>query len=91
MNRIGTNERKTRETNVKVNINLDGTSINDISTGIPFFDHMLEQLSVHGVFDLHIKATGDLDIDPHHLIEDVGISLGKAIFIALGTQMYSQH
>ncbi len=72
--------RKTRETEVYVNINLDGSGLYDIDTGVPFFDHMLEQLSRHGGFDLEIKAKGDIQVDLHHTVEDVGIVLGKALY-----------
>lgn len=76
--------RKTSETDIELKINLDGTGITDINTGIPFFDHMLNSFSKHGSFDLTIKARGDLMIDDHHTIEDVGITLGNAIAKALG-------
>lgn len=77
-------ERKTNETNIFVNVNLDGTGVYDIQTGCGFFDHMLEQLSRHSLIDLTVKATGDLHIDAHHLVEDAGITLGKALAQALG-------
>jgi imidazoleglycerol-phosphate dehydratase len=77
-------ERKTKETDVLIEINLDGKGEYDIQTGIGFFDHMLTQLSVHGGFDLQVKAKGDLYIDPHHTIEDCGLVLGEAIKAALG-------
>lgn len=76
--------RETKETVIKVNINLDGAGIYDISTGIPFFDHMLTLFAVHGFFDLEVKAEGDLDVDYHHTVEDVGIVLGSALSGALG-------
>lgn len=76
--------RKTLETEIKVNILLDGTGKSEIDTGIPFFDHILTSFSRHGSFDIMIKAKGDLDVDDHHTIEDVGITLGCAIKNALG-------
>lgn len=77
-------ERNTMETQIKVQLDLDGTGTYDIQTGCGFFDHMLAQLSRHGLIDLKIKAAGDLYIDAHHLIEDTGIALGKAFAQALG-------
>ncbi len=75
--------RKTNETEILVELNLDGTGISELDTGIPFFDHMLEQVSRHGSIDLKLKASGDLHIDEHHTIEDVAITLGEAFAIAL--------
>jgi len=75
--------RETKETRIQVVLDLDGGTRQDISTGIPFFDHMLHQLAFHGHFDLGIQAEGDLDIDDHHTVEDVGIVLGQAICEAL--------
>ena len=77
-------KRKTNETDISVLINLDGNGISDIDTGIPFLDHMLHQISSHGLFDLKINAIGDTHIDDHHTNEDVGIALGKAFSKALG-------
>ncbi len=77
-------KRKTNETDISVFINLDGNGISEIDTGIPFLDHMLHQISSHGLFDLKIKAIGDTHIDDHHTNEDVGIALGKAFSKALG-------
>ena len=77
-------KRKTNETDISVFINIDGKGISDIDTGIPFLDHMLHQISSHGLFDLKIKAIGDTHIDDHHTNEDVGIALGKAFSKALG-------
>ncbi len=82
--RLAEIERNTMETQIKVQLDLDGTGIYDIQTGCGFFDHMLAQLSRHGLIDLKIKAAGDLYIDAHHLIEDTGIALGKAFAQALG-------
>jgi imidazoleglycerol-phosphate dehydratase len=76
--------RKTKETSINLSLNLDGSGKHKISTGIPFFDHMLSQIAVHGLFDLIIQAKGDLEIDPHHTVEDVGLALGKAFDQALG-------
>ncbi len=76
--------RRTGETDVQVLLNLDGVGKADISTGIPFLDHMLHQLAVHGLFDLQVRAVGDLQIDDHHTNEDVGITLGQAFSNALG-------
>jgi imidazoleglycerol-phosphate dehydratase len=76
--------RKTKETSINLALNLDGSGKHKISTGIPFFDHMLTQIAVHGLFDLTIHAKGDLEIDPHHTVEDVALALGKAFDQALG-------
>ena len=76
-------ERKTKETNISVEVNIDGTGQYDIKTGIGFLDHMLEQLSKHSLIDLKIKAAGDLHIDLHHTTEDSGIAIGEAILKAL--------
>jgi len=82
--RIGKIRRKTRETEVRVEIDLDAPSPPDVRTGIGFFDHMLEALGVHGRMGLVIEGKGDLHVDQHHLVEDVGIALGSAIREALG-------
>lgn len=76
--------RKTSETNVSVDLNLDGTGKNSIDTSIPFLDHMLQLFTVHGLFDLMVSSKGDIEIDYHHLMEDIGITLGKAIAKAVG-------
>lgn len=82
--RIARVERKSSETQITVEINLDGTGKHSIQTPIPFLSHMLEQLPRHGLFDLTVEATGDVEIDGHHTTEDVGIVLGKAVLQALG-------
>jgi imidazoleglycerol-phosphate dehydratase len=79
-----TKSRKTKETDIRVSLNLDGSGQYEISTGIPFFDHMLAQLARHGQMDLTIAAKGDLEIDGHHTVEDVGWVLGQALYEALG-------
>lgn len=76
--------RKTHETDVQVSLNLDGTGKCTAATGIPFLDHMLHQIASHGLIDLEVRATGDLEIDDHHTNEDVGITLGQALGKALG-------
>ncbi len=78
-------ERKTRETEVQVELGLDGRGDYEIATGIPFFDHMLESFAKHGLFDLRLRAKGDLQVDTHHTVEDVGITLGQAFREALAT------
>ncbi|MDF0490854.1 imidazoleglycerol-phosphate dehydratase HisB [Sphingomonas sp. H39-1-10] len=82
--RTATISRSTHETSIDVTVNLDGTGLYEISTGIGFFDHMLEQLSRHSLIDLHVKAVGDLHIDQHHTVEDTGIAIGEAVAKALG-------
>jgi len=82
--RIAKIERKTAETDISVEINLDGTGIYDNQTGVGFFDHMLDQLSRHALIDMTVRANGDLHIDDHHTVEDVGIALGKAVAQAIG-------
>jgi imidazoleglycerol-phosphate dehydratase len=83
--RKATVERKTKETEISVELDLDGSGEYEVSTGIPFFDHMLESFARHGLFDLCLRAKGDLAVDTHHTIEDVGIVLGQAVKEALGT------
>jgi imidazoleglycerol-phosphate dehydratase len=82
--RIGTVRRETKETQVAVEVSLDGAGRSDIATSIGMLDHLLEQIPRHGLFDITVKATGDIDRDPHHLIEDIGICLGRAFSEALG-------
>jgi len=84
MSRRATRERTTKETSISISIDLDGSGTTSVSTGLPFYDHMLEQLGRHGGFDLTIAATGDLHIDSHHTVEDVAIALGEAFREALG-------
>ncbi len=84
MSRTASIDRTTKETAIKLNLALDGTGAYQIATGVAFFDHMLTQIARHGFFDLTIKATGDLEVDAHHTVEDVGICLGEAFKQALG-------
>ncbi len=77
-------ERNTLETQIQVKINLDGTGECNLDTGVPFLEHMLDQVARHGLIDLEIKATGDLHIDAHHTVEDIGITLGQAVAQAVG-------
>ena len=78
--------RNTKETQIALRLNLDGRGKPEISTGIPFFDHMLDLVTRHGGFDLRLEATGDLNVDQHHTVEDVGIALGEAVNAALGNK-----
>jgi imidazoleglycerol-phosphate dehydratase len=82
--RIGTIERNTNETKISLRLNVDGMGTYKVSTGIRFFDHMLESFAKHGGFDLDLTCIGDLDVDQHHTVEDVGIALGEAFEMALG-------
>jgi imidazoleglycerol-phosphate dehydratase len=82
--RMATVERTTAETSIELTVVLDGTGVVDVETGLPFFDHMLAQLGRHGGLDLTVRAEGDLEIDAHHTVEDVGIALGGALKEALG-------
>lgn len=83
MNRSASVSRKTKETDISICFDLDGSGKGDISTGIPFFDHMLTAFTVHGFFDLEIHARGDLEVDYHHTVEDVGLVLGQALLKTL--------
>lgn len=87
INRIAEIERNTAETQIRLSVNLDGSGKSEISTGIPFFDHMLTLFSRHGLFDFKIFAKGDIDVDYHHTVEDVGIALGTAFKEALGKKV----
>ena len=82
--RIASIERNTLETQIYVDLNLDGSGKSRLDTGLPFFNHMLEQISRHGLVDLNITARGDLDVDAHHTVEDTGIALGQALAKAIG-------
>jgi imidazoleglycerol-phosphate dehydratase len=82
--RTGRSERRTRESTVEVEVDLDGTGRSTISTGVPFYDHMLTALSTHSMIDLTVRAQGDVEVDAHHTVEDVGIVLGEALRQALG-------
>ncbi|MDN5869683.1 MAG: imidazoleglycerol-phosphate dehydratase HisB [Nitrococcus sp.] len=82
--RTATIERNTLETRIRVSINLDGRGERQLEIGVPFLEHMLDQIARHGLIDLYIHATGDLEIDAHHTVEDVGITLGQALARALG-------
>ncbi len=84
MNRTAQIDRKTKETDIKLTLGIDGTGVSEIKTGIGFFDHMLTGFSKHGFFDLTLSVNGDLEVDGHHTVEDVGIVLGTAIKEALG-------
>lgn len=84
--RTGSVSRTTKETDIQVQLTLEGSGYSDIATGIPFFDHMLTAFSRHGFFDLDLRARGDIEIDYHHTVEDVGICLGEAFDQALGTK-----
>ncbi len=82
--RKGAVARKTKETSIEVALDLDGTGVSDISTGVGFFDHMLDQLARHSLIDMTVRAEGDRHVDDHHTVEDVGIALGQAVAQALG-------
>ncbi|MQA83500.1 MAG: imidazoleglycerol-phosphate dehydratase HisB [Streptosporangiales bacterium] len=84
MSRTGKVERTTQESQVRVEIDLDGAGVADVDTGVPFFDHMLAQLARHGGFDLEVRTKGDIEIDAHHTVEDTAIALGQAFREALG-------
>jgi imidazoleglycerol-phosphate dehydratase len=86
VNRIATRKRETKETSVLVDLDLDGKGTAEVSTGLPFFDHMLDQVGRHGGFDLKVLATGDLHVDGHHTVEDVGITFGECLAEALGNK-----
>jgi imidazoleglycerol-phosphate dehydratase len=87
MTRTARIERSTKESQVEVELDLDGSGVTDVSTGVPFFDHMLAQLGKHGLFDLKVRAVGDIEVDAHHTVEDVSIVLGQALREALGDKV----
>ena len=87
MNRTADITRNTKETQIRVVVNLDGKGISKLDSGIPFLDHMIDQIARHGLIDIELKATGDLHIDAHHTVEDIGITLGQALTKALGDKM----
>jgi imidazoleglycerol-phosphate dehydratase len=87
MNRTATVTRNTKETQITATVNLDGTGKSDLQSGVPFLDHMLDQIARHGMIDIALKATGDTHIDDHHTVEDVGITLGQAFTQALGDKV----
>src|SRR5688572_8697191 len=82
--RVGRVQRETKETKIDVTIGLDGTGVHDVQTPLPFLSHMVEQLSRHGLFDLTVRAEGDIEIDGHHTTEDLGFVIGQAVGKALG-------
>jgi imidazoleglycerol-phosphate dehydratase len=84
--RTATRNRKTAETSIEMSLNIDGSGVSTIDTGVPFFDHMLTLFSKHGLFDLDVKSVGDISVDFHHTIEDTGIVLGECLREALGTK-----
>ncbi len=84
MSRRAEQSRQTKETSIEISLDIDGSGQTEVSTGLPFFDHMVDQLGRHGGFDLRVSATGDLEIDAHHTVEDVGIALGEAFKVAIG-------
>jgi len=87
MTRIATIDRTTKETTINLTLNLDGRGEHQVESGVPFFDHMLTQIARHGFFDLQINARGDLEVDAHHTVEDLGICLGEAFKKALGDKV----
>ncbi|HEX3462062.1 MAG TPA: imidazoleglycerol-phosphate dehydratase HisB [Acidimicrobiales bacterium] len=82
--RTAASSRATKETSIEVSLDIDGTGATEVTTGLPFFDHMVSQLGKHGGFDLTVRAVGDLDVDAHHTVEDVGITVGEVLAQALG-------
>jgi len=84
--RIASVDRNTNETQIRVEVNLDGSGQSDLQTGVPFLDHMIDQIARHGLIDITINAVGDLHIDDHHTVEDIGITLGQAISKAVGNK-----
>ena len=84
IDRTATIKRNTKETSIQLTLNLDGKGLSELDSGIPFLDHMLEQIARHGLIDLTVKASGDLQVDAHHTVEDIGICLGEALHDAFG-------
>ncbi len=84
--RAGSIDRKTAETDISISLTVDGSGTSEIATGIPFFDHMLTLFAKHGLFDLEVRAAGDIEVDFHHTVEDTGIALGQAFKMALGAK-----
>jgi imidazoleglycerol phosphate dehydratase HisB len=84
LSRQGECERTTKETSICASIGLDGGGVTSVSTGLPFFDHMLELMFRHALIDLTLQATGDLEVDGHHTVEDTGLAIGEALTLALG-------
>jgi imidazoleglycerol-phosphate dehydratase len=84
VSRVASRQRATKETEISITLDLDGSGTSQADTGLPFFDHMLNQLGKHGGFDLNVSAKGDLDVDAHHTVEDTAIVLGEALAVALG-------
>jgi len=87
MARVAEVVRNTSETQISVKLNLDGTGVSNLSTGLPFFEHMLTQVAKHGLIDIELNASGDLEVDAHHTVEDVGIVLGQAFVKAVGDKI----
>jgi imidazoleglycerol-phosphate dehydratase len=85
--RTATISRNTNETQITVSVNLDGNGESSFETGLPFLDHMMDQIARHGLIDIKVQATGDLEIDDHHTVEDIGITLGQAVIEALGSKV----
>src|SRR5256884_5564532 len=91
MNRVARVERLTHETQIMLELDLDGIGVVEVGTGVPFFDHMLAQLGKHGSLDLTVRAKGDVEIDAHHTVEDAAITLGQALKEALGDKRSEEH
>jgi imidazoleglycerol-phosphate dehydratase len=91
MERIKIIKRKTNETEIEIELNIDGCGDSDINTPVPFLNHVLSSFARHGCFDLRVRATGDVETDPHHIIEDIGICLGKAVAECIGEKKGINH